>query len=347
MKSGQRRERYREAVAKVARKTSMRKWSLVPTMAAMLTRPEHLTDKAIAAAVAAHWSIAAERLEYAPIGFGSHHWVLTERTGRCWFVTGDAVADSSQRLSGLTAALNTTYALRHKYGLKFVIAPQAGGDGRLLSITGGYAITLYPFVDRLSDATADPQQLMSMIIALHATTPDIGDLTPVDDLRIPDRPTLEAVLADPGTRGDGPYAAAFSDLLWQHRTQICESFACYDTMAASLGEEQQTWVITHGEPKADNTLITASGPVLVDWDTVQLAPPARDIWMTESVDTYTAATGRQVPAEQLEFYRLRWDLSDLCSFGSWFTGPHRRTADTELGWQGSIEICRRLARMTT
>ena len=29
--------------------------------------------------------------------------MLTERTGRRWFVTGYAVADSSQRLSGLTA----------------------------------------------------------------------------------------------------------------------------------------------------------------------------------------------------------------------------------------------------
>jgi len=315
-------------------------------MAAMRTRPEDLTDEAIAAVVTAHWSIAAETLEYAPIGFGSHHWVLTERTGRRWFVTGDAVADSSQRLSGLTAALNTTFALRHKCGLKFVIAPQAGIDGTLLSITGRYAIALYPYLDRVTDATADPQQIISMIIALHATTPDIGDLTPIDDLRIRDRPTLEAVLADPGSRGDGPYAAAFADLVQQHRTQICESFASYDAVAVSLGEEQRTWVTTHGEPKANNTLITASGPVLVDWDTVQLAPPARDIWMAESVDNYTAVTGRQVPAEQLEFYRLRWDLDDLCSFGSWFAGPHRRTADTELGWRGPVEICRRLAPMT-
>jgi hypothetical protein len=83
-------------------------------------------------------------------------------------VTGDAVADSSQRLSGLTAALNTTYALRHKCGLKFVIAPKAGIDGTLLSITGRYAIALYPHLDRLTDATADPQQIISMIIALHA-----------------------------------------------------------------------------------------------------------------------------------------------------------------------------------
>jgi hypothetical protein len=48
-----------------------------------------------------------------------------------------------------------------------------------------------------------------------------------------------------------------------------------------------------GESKADNTLITASGPVPVDRDTVRLAPPARDIWMTEAVNNHTAVTGRQ------------------------------------------------------
>ena len=103
------------------------------------------------------------------------------------------------------------------------------------------------------------------------------------------------------------------------------------------------WVITHGEPKANNTMITAHGPVLVDWDTVQLAPPARDLWMTGSIDTYASLTGREVPDEQLEFYRLRWDLQDLCAAARWFTRPHQPTVDTELAWQGSVTICHRLA----
>jgi spectinomycin phosphotransferase len=90
-------------------------------------------------------------------------------------------------------------------------------------------------------------------------------------------------------------------------------------------------------------MITASGPVLVDWDTVRVAPPTRDLWMMGSIDTYASLTGRDVPVEQLEFYRLRWDLKDLCGSARWFTGPHERTTDTELAWQGSITICHRLA----
>ena len=216
--------------------------------------------------------------------------MLTERTGRRWFVTGDAVADSSQRLSGLTAALNTTYALRHKCWLKFVIAPKAGIDGTLLSITGRYAIALYPHLDRLTDATADPQQIISMIIALHATTPDIGDLTPIDDLRIRDRPTLK------------PY--------WQARTSVATGptpppspISSGSTGHRSANHSPPTtrrlpaWVTSSGHGSLP---MGAEGqqhhdhrvrPVLVDWDTVQLAPRARDIWITESLDNYTAVTG--------------------------------------------------------
>jgi hypothetical protein len=83
--------------------------------------------------------------------------------------------------------------------------------------------------------------------------------------------------------------------------------------------------------------------VLANPDTPQSAAPARDLWMTVSIDTYASLTGRQVPAEQLEFYRLRWDLNDLCVSARWLTEPHQPTADTKLAWQGSVTICHRLA----
>src|SRR5213078_2459045 len=73
----------------------------------------------------------------------------------------------------------------------------------------------------------------------------------------------------------------------------------------------ETWVITHGEPKANNTMTTATGQVLVDWDTLALAPPARDVWMTALVDEYTSITGRTVASVDTQYYRLHWDLKDL------------------------------------
>jgi hypothetical protein len=53
-----------------------------------------------------------------------------------------------------------------------------------------------------------------------------------------------------------------------------------------------------------------------------------------SVDSYARSTGRDVTTEQLEFYRLRWDLKDLCGSASWFVEPHQRTTDTQLVLQG-------------
>jgi len=105
-------------------------------------------------------------------------------------------------------------------------------------------------------------------------------------------------------------------------------------------------VITHGEPKANNILITSNGPVMIDWDTVRLGPPTRDLWMIGGHQRYTTLTGRVLRSEQLDFYRLRWDLADLCSSGSWFCRPHEATADTELSWHGAVAICKRLSAGT-
>jgi hypothetical protein len=310
----------------------------------MRTPPEDLTEWDVGIAVESYWSVATETMEYAPAGFGSHHWVLTQRSGRRWFVTADAVADSAQRLTELMAALDTAYTLRHTSGLTFVVAPQPGRDEGLLSIQGRYAIALYPYLERVTDAPAHPQQVLSMITALHAVTADVANLATVDNLVIPDRPMLIAFLGDSSIQHlVGPYAAVFAGLVEKYHEPIRAAFDRYDAMAATIGGQGDAWVITHGEPKPNNTMITASGPVLVDWDTVQLAPPARDVWMTGSAERYTRATGRHVPPEQLDFYRLRWDLKDLCGTAKTFARPHRRTADTELSWHGAITICQRLA----
>ena len=174
-----------------------------------------------------------------------------------------------------------------------MVAPQPGHDGRLLAITGRYAIALYPYLERSGDAAASPQQLLAMINELHASTPDLGDQVTVDDLSIPDRAIVDGVLDGGPNAGDGdaPYAARVVNLLRSQRDVLWAAFCRYDSLASAVATGSDTWVITHGEPKANNTMITAAGAVLVDWDTVQVAPAARDVWMLPSPKDYTAATG--------------------------------------------------------
>jgi spectinomycin phosphotransferase len=107
---------------------------------------------------------------------------------------------------------------------------------------------------------------------------------------------------------------------------------------ASTKTAAENLVITHGEPHPGNVIRIAGGIVLIDWDTVALAPPERDLWMvaTETGDElrrYTELTGRHVEMAAIERYRLRWALDDLSCFVRDLRAPHRRTPGTEHAWQ--------------
>ena len=310
----------------------------------MRTPPTDLSESQLRAAVATQWSITAEALTYAPVGFGSHHWVLADQAGRRYFVAADAVADTTQRLAHLRVALGTAYALRHQCGLSFVVASRPGHDGRLLAITGRYAISLYPYLERAGGAPASPQQLLAMVSELHANTSALSHQVAIDDLSIPHRAIVEDILdgRQSAGRGDAPYAPRVATLLHSHRAVLRAALYRYDSLASAVSAGSEAWVITHGEPKANNTVITAAGAVLVDWDTVQVAPAARDVWMLPSPHDYTANTGRPVSNDELLMYRLRWDLKDLCHFTSWLTRTCRITPDTDRAWTGANDICQRL-----
>lgn len=45
------------------------------------------------------------------------------------------------------------------------------------------------------------------------------------------------------------------------------------------------WVVTHGEPHPGNVIRTSHGLRIIDWTTVQMAPPERDLWMLTSAFT--------------------------------------------------------------
>jgi spectinomycin phosphotransferase len=101
-------------------------------------------------------------------------------------------------------------------------------------------------------------------------------------------------------------------------------------------------VITHGEPHPGNILRTAGGLHLIDWDTVGLALPERDLWMvagdgTGAVELYAELTGRQASGAAMQLYRLRWSLDDIALFLREIRRPHEQDEDTELAWEALNE----------
>jgi len=81
---------------------------------------------------------------------------------------------------------------------------------------------------------------------------------------------------------------------------------------------------------------------LIDWDTVALAEPERDLWMLDdgplALDVYIESTGHTVDQSAIEFYRLAWTMSDIASFTDMFRRPHERTDWAQRKWDGFVEL---------
>lgn len=128
---------------------------------------------------------AAATLEYQPVGFGSYHWLATDRAGRQLYATADDL-DAKRRTADDTAddafgrlcqAFGTALALRNEAGLKFVVAPVAPADGQVAArLSERYSLVIHPYVmgsavgeDGEFSRDGDRRAVMDMLIQLHQT----------------------------------------------------------------------------------------------------------------------------------------------------------------------------------
>jgi spectinomycin phosphotransferase len=318
-------------------------------------RPADFTDAELAAALRAHWRLDAAALTYLPVGFGGFHWQVTGQAGQRWFATASSLAGDGD-FADLTATM-TTAAMLAERGLSFVVAPVRAVSGDLaVRARPDYAITLYPFAagtpGRFADVLtpADQAAVAGLLAELHGIAGDPGRV-PVRSPDLPGIALLEESIRERrlSWRG-GPFAEPARQLLSEHAAGLTEALAGFRGLAASLASDGRPSVITHGEPHAGNLIRRDGGFLLIDWDTVGLAPPERDLWWVArepgtASARYAELTGRAVSQPAVEFYRLRWDLDDICSFLADFRRPHERTRDTEVAFAGFAAAARTVAHV--
>lgn len=315
----------------------------------VFTRPPDLPDRRVAEAVRSAWLLPVDSVEHVPVGFGSHHWVVTAAARR-WFVTVDAITARNGSTRGtdvarLQAALATAHLL-HDLGLTFVVSPILAANGDLLSPIGElYVAALYPYVDGETfdwGPFADRSSLRAVLdrlVTLHTAPLHAGHQARADDFQVPGRDHLEKALADPSSQRDnGVYAQPTGRLLSRQEALIKDRFAQFDSLAADVMRRLDRSVVTHGEPHRANTIVTAAGVALVDWDTLLIAPPERDLWWLAREDVevlaeYEHQTGTPVDPAALDLYQLRWDLTDVSLFAVQLLGPHDDDADARTAWQ--------------
>jgi hypothetical protein len=313
----------------------------------MLTPPGDLPARTLTSHLLAGWGVRGAMVDYLAVGFGSHHWLAVGDDARRWFLTVDDL-DARRREHDeprdvvavrLQAALSAAAFLAED-GLDFVVAPIRTTDGTVLRrVDDRYAAALYPFVDGRSfpygafQSTDHFDAVLGQVVRLHAIADPAMTGAATDDLVVPHRDDLSAALDELGRRWDtGPFAEAARTMLERGAASVEQRFDRYDVVAGIVAEHPERMVLTHGEPHPGNTLATAAGWLLVDWDTTLIAAPERDLSrMTcpgrSAGDAYEALTGRRVVHESFDCYRLWWDLGEICSYVAGFREPHDDIAD--------------------
>ncbi|MFI5049268.1 MAG: phosphotransferase family protein [Gaiellales bacterium] len=320
----------------------------------MRTPPDDLDPGTLTEALADGWGIAVDRIEYAPVGAGSHHWTVAAADDRRAFATVDHLGqkawlgdDPDAAFAGLRAALDTAVALAGS-GLGFVVAPLPSRAGESLRRIGElYALAVYPFVDGTAgrfDDLPNAVGVVDMLVAVHGATPAAPPDANVAGLSLPGGQHIEMALSDAGVWLGGPYSQPAQRAFDAHRDDVVELLGLARRLAAAVRARGRAGVVTHGEPHPANILTTAGGKVLVDWDTVALAPPERDLWMLaqtpddDAAVAYAEATGRAADANALDFFRLTWDLKDLAEYLNVLRAPHVESEDTARELRG-LEHC--------
>ncbi len=219
-----------------------------------------------------------------------------------------------------------------------------------------HAVAVFPFLAGTPGDWGEPLpapergELITMLAALHRADPVEARLPRIEP-GLSWRGDLETALDELGQPWTGgPYAEPARALLAGAAGPVRRHLDALDRWTGRLAVADV--VITHGEPHPGNVIrlpVTPSAAgeacqasprlALIDWDTVGLAPPERDLWgvATDSGDElrrYAELTGRTADPARLEFYRLRWALDDLSCFVRDLRAPHRRTPGAEDNWQG-------------
>lgn len=317
------------------------------------TRPTDLDDAAVTASLAEGWNVRSESVLYVPEGGGAHHWKVVDQTGRSFFVTVDDLdnkdwlADTREGVfAGLRHALGAAAALHRDAGLRFVVAPiESVANDIVRRLDDRYAMSVYPFLIGESSPFGphtDPKrraEVLDLLVALHGATRAVRGLLPPHQVRVGGRRDLDAALGDPDRPwAEGPFAEPARALVASLAPALTEVLAAFDRLAETTATARGDTVLTHGEPHPANLMSVDGRLVLLDWDTVALAPPERDLWMVTSDNAelarYSNTTGHTIDPSVMTLYRLRWYLDDIASATRLFRASHQESSDTRRWWHG-------------
>lgn len=281
-----------------------------------MNEPPDLDADELLALVQQSWDPSVDALKYLPVGFGAHHWQAQAGGNNRYFVTLDDLGER-HTLQTLQAAYAGAAALAES-GLSFVTAPIEP----FVVPFADRAASVTPWLDGTPVAAIDKEATAAMLRELHAVDPavlgvELPRWRPVVGLDLPEHVAERVQRPWP----QGPYGERSREAVAGALDDIRHWTARYFELGKIAPSRH--WVPTHGEPGWHNQVTTPSGTMLVDWETLKLAPVERDL--------QTVGSGDRV---MLELFDLEWRLDEISQYTTWFAGPHGNTADDRIAFEG-------------
>jgi spectinomycin phosphotransferase len=292
--------------------------------------------------VARGWELDLDGFTFDPVGAGSYHWRATTAAGRPLFVTVDDLdmkqawgAERADRFAALRTAFDVVRSLHAR---PWVVAPVPSADGSPIRPFGDrFSVVVHPLLDGRAGSfdsvttSAQRAELLAVLAELHSVRPP-STLRSVP--LFPERHLLTDALRALGRPWDaGPLAQRAHEWLATNRAEVEQRVAALDRAQPPAPGQR---VLTHGEPHPGNLLWTSSGLRMVDWDTVALAPPERDLWHVraepDELAGYERATGRPVDHTLLQRHADAWQLSDIALSLDALRRPHVDDANARFAW---------------
>ena len=294
----------------------------------MLEKPD-LDDTRLAETITTAFGIPVSDLEFLPLG-----------------------ADVATAVYRVASHDGTAYFLKLRQGRHFqpalvvpmllanrvpgsVISPILRPDGSLTAHVDSFNMAMYPFISG-SDGfgvTLSSRQwsaLASLLRELHSLEPppDIRDAIPRDTFSDATRSTLRMLLERLDDRNPpDAYAVELLESLHARRHVIRHLVDRTSQLAADLSERKLPAVLCHGDIHAGNVLIDADEHLMVvDWDTLILAPRERDlmflgagigdVWRTEpeSVAFYGVYGRDGIDQHAIAYFRMERVIEDIRAF---------------------------------
>jgi spectinomycin phosphotransferase len=324
----------------------------------VLTEPADLSAAVVLDVVREHWDAAVLSVAYRPQGAGAHHWVASGRRHPRWFVTADDV-NADGRLAELLDAYAAARELadRGHHAVVPTVAPRSepavprerevpavgvvAGDAYLVTVT------TYLEGEPGPGEYADDNQralIAGALGALHADQPPhrARAWTPGP----PRRAELGALLRDLDRPwAAGPFGESVRQALRRSGRELGRLYQRFDELAATALDRRDTWVVTHGEPHTANVLWRSGGPVLVDWESLRVAPRERDLRTVlrgadgaEPLSAYVAHGGTaDLDDDMVELFDLEWWLWEIAEYAVRFHARHDGDGDDARFHQAFLE----------